>query len=79
VRRILDTRCVSCHAMKPTQPGFAVAPKGLVLETDEQVLAKLPLLATQVASRAMPIGNLTAMTDDERMELLGWIQDGAPR
>ena len=43
------------------------------------VQAKLPLLAAQVASRAMPIGNLTGMTEDERSELLGWIHDGAPR
>jgi len=78
-RAILDAHCVVCHAARPTLPGFAAPPKGLMLETDEQVLARLPLLAVQVASRAMPIGNLTGMSDAERAELLGWMHDGAPR
>jgi uncharacterized membrane protein len=31
-----------------------------------------------VASHAMPIGNLTQMTDTERSGLLDWIRRGAP-
>jgi uncharacterized membrane protein len=79
IRRILDERCVNCHAAKPTFPGFPTAPKGFSLETDEQLLTKLPLVELQVQTRVMPIGNITGMTDDERTELLAWIHDGAPR
>jgi uncharacterized membrane protein len=36
------------------------------------------IIEPQVATRAMPIGNLTQMTDDERARLLDWIHRGAP-
>jgi uncharacterized membrane protein len=78
IQQIVTTRCVNCHAAKPTFPGFPAPPKGLVLETEEQLRAKLPLIATQVSTRVMPIGNITAMTDGERTELLDWISHGAP-
>jgi uncharacterized membrane protein len=79
VQQIVHQRCVGCHAAAPTQPGFAVAPKGLMLETPEQLLTHLGPIQMQVSSRAMPIGNLSGMTDDERGELLDWIRDGAAR
>ncbi len=79
IQQILDARCVKCHATTPTFPGFAAPPKGLILETEEELRAKLPLIATQVSTRVMPIGNLTGMTDAERTELLDWIAHGAPR
>ena len=78
MQQIIDLRCVMCHATKPTFPGFPAPPKGFILETEEQLRAKLPLVETQVATRVMPIGNLTQMSDDERAELLGWIKNGAP-
>jgi uncharacterized membrane protein len=78
IQQIIATRCVNCHATKPVFPGFPAPPKGLVLETEEQLRAKLPLIATQVSTRVMPIGNITAMTDGERTELLDWISHGAP-
>mgnify|MGYP001199837689 CR=1 FL=1 len=76
---ILEQRCNTCHAAKPAHPAFTTTPKGVVLETYDQVRSMLPLLETQVASRVMPLGNLTGMTDDERTELIGWIHAGAPR
>jgi uncharacterized membrane protein len=79
VQQIVHQRCVGCHAAAPTQPGFAVAPKGLILETPDQLLTHLAPIQIQVSSRAMPIGNLSGMTDDERSELLDWIRDGAAR
>jgi uncharacterized membrane protein len=78
IQQILAARCVNCHATRPTFPGFPAPPKGLILETEDQLRAKLPLIATQVATRVMPIGNITAMTDAERTELLDWISHGAP-
>jgi uncharacterized membrane protein len=78
VQEIMTTRCVACHAAQPTQPGFAAAPKGLMLQTPEQILAQLPVMEVQLASRVMPIGNLTGMTDEERAYVLDWIHHGAP-
>jgi uncharacterized membrane protein len=32
----------------------------------------------QLATRAMPLGNITRMTEDERAQMLSWIQNGSP-
>jgi uncharacterized membrane protein len=79
IQRIVAARCVPCHAAAPTQPGFATAPKGLMLDTPETLLTHAVLIAPQVAAGTMPIGNLTGMTDAERAQLLDWIRHGAPR
>ena len=79
IQRIVALRCVPCHAAVPTQPGFATAPKGLLLDSPEAILTHLTVIASQVATRSMPIGNLTGMTDVERSQLLDWIQHDAPR
>jgi uncharacterized membrane protein len=73
VQKILSQRCVPCHALRPTQAGFSAAPNGLVLETMAQVMAHLPEVQQQLSTRAMPLGNLTAMTQDERATMLLWI------
>jgi uncharacterized membrane protein len=79
IQQIVAARCAPCHAAVPTQPGFATAPKGLLLDSPEAIISHAALIAPQVATRAMPIGNLTGMTDAEREKLLDWIQRGAPR
>ena len=77
VRVIIAERCVACHAAMPTAAGFAQPPKGVMLETAEQVLAHAPKIAETVASRYMPIGNLTQMSDAERERIAIWFRDGA--
>jgi len=70
-------RCVPCHSKSPTQFGFNAPPNGIVLETLDELRAHLPEIQKQVSLRAMPLGNLTGMTDDERAQLLMWIGHGA--
>jgi uncharacterized membrane protein len=77
VQQIVQVRCVPCHAARPTQAGFNAAPNGLVLERLDQLLAHLPEVQQQLTARTMPLGNLTAMTDQERSTMLMWIGDGA--
>ncbi len=79
VQRIVAVRCAPCHAANPRQPGFATAPKGLLLDTPDGIVTHAALLRPQVAARAMPIGNLTGMTEDERSLLIEWIDQGARR
>jgi len=75
---IVAQRCAACHAEKPTQEGFATAPKDVKLDTPERIAANAQKIYEQaVASKAMPIGNLTGMTDDERAGLGAWIAAGA--
>ncbi len=78
VKSIVDTRCVPCHAAKPTFQGIAEAPKGIMFDTPERIRTHAVQLRQQtVLSRAMPPGNLTAMTDAERALLERWILSGA--
>jgi uncharacterized membrane protein len=78
VQSIVHARCTACHAAHPRQEGIAVAPKGIMLETPAQIVANAAAVRAQaVASRAMPLGNLTGMTDDERARLGAWIDAGA--
>jgi uncharacterized membrane protein len=77
VQGVLKERCLQCHAAQPTQPGFAQPPKGVVLETPEQVAANAPKVAETVGNKYMPIGNLTQMTDEERALIVTWFAQGA--
>ena len=80
VQAIVEKRCAGCHAERPTQGGFATAPKGVLLDSPDRIVAAARQIHEQaVATRAMPIGNLTAMTDAERAELGAWIAAGARR
>jgi uncharacterized membrane protein len=79
VKRVIDMRCVACHAEKPSFPGFAEAPKGVKLDTAERIRAAAPQVHQQVVlGKAMPPGNLTAMTEEERVLLDRWFR-GADR
>ncbi|HEY4139137.1 MAG TPA: urate hydroxylase PuuD, partial [Casimicrobiaceae bacterium] len=77
VRTVMAERCLPCHSAEPTQPGFAQPPKGIVLETPEQIAANAPKVAETVGNRYMPIGNLTQMTDGERALIATWFAQGA--
>ena len=79
IQHIVALRCAPCHAAAPTQPGFAAAPKGLLLDSPDAILTHVSVIAPQVATSAMPIGNLTGMTDAERTQLLDWIRNDTPR
>jgi uncharacterized membrane protein len=77
VRSIVQARCVSCHSRMPTQPGFTEAPKGVLLDTPERIVRRAIQIDQQVASRVMPFGNLTGMTEDERDAIARWFKSGA--
>ncbi|BBP00936.1 urate hydroxylase PuuD [Sulfuriferula nivalis] len=77
VVHIVQTRCVACHAEHPTQAGFVAAPKGIMLDTPTRVAMQETLVYQQVSSRAMPLGNLTAMTEQERQLIVAWHDAGA--
>jgi len=73
VSQIIHARCLACHAEKPAFQGLAEAPKGVRLDTPERVRAQARLIYQQTAlARAMPPGNITGMTDDERALIARW-------
>ncbi|MDP3070757.1 MAG: urate hydroxylase PuuD [Opitutaceae bacterium] len=78
VRAILGQRCLNCHAPVPTFPGLAAPPAGVVLHDPAAILKNVPRLHQQtVATRTMPLGNITQMTDAERAVIAAWIAAGA--
>ena len=67
VAPVIAARCAPCHS-------DTSAPLGIHLETQEQIEARLDDIERQaVQTRAMPPGNQTGMTDDERQLLAAWI------
>jgi uncharacterized membrane protein len=74
---IIAQRCAPCHAAHPTL--MASAPAGVMLDTPERILANAPRIMQQaVTLRAMPLGNVTHITEDERTLIGRWFADGAP-
>src|SRR5262249_22626359 len=74
VQAIIANRCAPCHALHPTEPGYASPPSGVVLETPAQIRAGAALIETvAVDSDAMPLGNATKMTQAERNVLARWL------
>tara|TARA_B100000929_G_scaffold287103_1_gene273245 strand:+ start:51 stop:1220 length:1170 start_codon:yes stop_codon:yes gene_type:complete len=75
VQAIIEKHCVSCHSSNPTNKVFIVAPHGFMLNTKEQIIAgKSQIYQQAVLSNAMPLGNATNMTSDERQKLKAWVE-----
>lgn len=73
VRNVIFARCTSCHSAAPVHPAFPAAPLGVMLDSDEQIMAAASRIHAQtVVTKVMPIGNLTAMTDEERGIIDRW-------
>jgi uncharacterized membrane protein len=73
VGEIMAERCVSCHSQSPTHPAFPSAPAGVMLDSAAQIEAEAQRIHQQtVVTRAMPIGNLTGITEEERQLIDRW-------
>lgn len=75
VMAITHKHCVMCHAIKPTHESFQEAPKNITLESVADLRKYAALIYLQaVQNKAMPLGNETGMTDEERNELGRWVK-----
>ncbi len=73
VQSIITERCSTCHAKSPTQAGFQSPPKGIVFDSVDDITRQAQVIHQQtVITKAMPIGNLTAITDEERATIDAW-------
>ncbi len=73
VRPVILERCTNCHSASPTHIAFPAAPAGVLLDTDEQILGEAERIHQQtVVLKAMPIANLTEMSDEERALIEAW-------
>ena len=64
-RQIVDRRCVTCHS-------GPAAPAGVRLDDDAVLRERAGDVARLVREQAMPPGNQTGMTQDERDALVAW-------
>ena len=64
-QEIVGARCTECHS------GVS-APNGVRLETLAGITANAGAIERLVSAKAMPPGNATGMTDDERADLVAW-------
>ncbi len=79
VRTIIVQRCASCHSETPSASGVLAAPDGVKMDTPKQIKALAgQIRARAVDQRAMPPGNKTGITDEERAILGRWVEAGAP-
>jgi len=79
VEDIVNSRCSMCHAAEPVWAGIGVAPKGILLDNPERIRAHARSIdIASVRSSAMPPGNITEMTGEERQMLAAWLAAGAP-
>ena len=63
----------------PDEPGVHAPPAGVVFDTPAEIAARKDAIEEQaVRLKAMPLGNITQMTDSERSELAAWFDQGAP-
>lgn len=71
VQKVLEQRCYVCH-------GAAVQQKNLRVDVPAQVAQHAQNIYQQVvATKVMPLGNATQMTDAERALIAQWYQAGA--
>lgn len=71
---IVGKHCLTCHAHNPSHPAFKEPPKNVAFESvGEMRRFGQQIYMQTVQNRAMPLGNQTGMTDDEREALGRWV------
>ena len=80
VEEIILSRCSMCHAAEPVWASIVTAPKGILLDDAAHIKRNARLIGRNAAwANAMPPGNVTEMTGDERAILAAWLSAGAPQ
>jgi uncharacterized membrane protein len=76
VEGIVTSRCSMCHAAEPLWPGIITAPKGILLDDSEHIRRNARLIGRNAAwSSAMPPGNVTEISGEERAQIAAWLAD----
>jgi len=76
VRDTVMGRCAMCHAAEPGYEGIHAAPKGVALDSDAGIAAHAREIYLQAGlSHAMPPGNVSGITEDERRLLVTWFEE----
>jgi uncharacterized membrane protein len=80
VEEIVLSRCSMCHGAEPVWASIVTAPKGILLDDSAHIQRNARLIGRNAAwANAMPPGNVTEMTGDERAAIREWLAAGAPQ
>lgn len=75
VQNVVQHRCLSCHSSFNTDESYHQAPRGLLFESESQIRAHGEKIYLHVVlARSMPLGNKTAMSEDERQVVGQWLK-----
>ncbi|HEY8594792.1 MAG TPA: urate hydroxylase PuuD [Devosiaceae bacterium] len=75
-RDIVSSRCSMCHAAEPVWDGVYEAPKNVRLDSDLAIATHARQIYLQAGvSHAMPPGNVTDITPEERAVLVTWYRE----
>lgn len=72
ISALIEQHCVQCHARNPEHAGFSAPPAGFALDSWDEILGHKAQIQQVVASRYMPLGNMTNMSDEERDIIAAW-------
>lgn len=77
---VIGTRCMMCHTAEPAYEGIARAPKGVAFDSDAAIAAHAREIYLQAGrSHAMPPGNVSEITLDERKVLTAWYESAVAK
>ncbi len=77
---VIGTRCMMCHTAEPVYEGIARPPKGVAFDSDAAIAAHAREIYLQAGrSHAMPPGNVTDITLDERKVLTAWYESATSK
>ena len=75
---IVQGRCSMCHASEPSFEGIHWPPKGVVLETPDQIAHEAKRIYLQAGlTHAMPPANVSYMEPAERQAIIDWFRGAA--
>ncbi len=76
VANIVLGRCSMCHAAEVYWPGIAMAPRGVMLDSDAAIASHARAIYLQAGvSHAMPPGNLSFIEEAERAAIRSWYRE----
>jgi uncharacterized membrane protein len=74
IEEIILSRCSMCHSVEPVWASIVTAPKAILLDEPDHIRRNARLIGRNAAwSNAMPPGNVTEMTGEERAMIAAWL------
>ena len=78
VKQVVNARCAECHSAVPGYEGVLEAPKDVRLDSDAAIANHAEQIAIEAGySTAMPPGNVSEITPEERALIVQWYREAA--